>query len=210
MEKKDELIPVYELKINPDEGMDVSVISLVKNPAVESNFLAFSKDSNHLKFNSDDEKMEILGLAMNPDVNIPRKEGDFKYYVKFSKDTIREIVQNYFQKNYINNSTLEHTDIDAKSYVFQSYIVDEAKGVTAPTGIIANDGAWIVGMKVTDKKVWDLIKAEGVQGFSVEGFFNQFLDDFKVSNFSKNDALELALKELEAELDAFISLHNIK
>ena len=42
MKKK---LPVIELDIDPSSGAFVSAIALVENPAVESNFLAFSKDS---------------------------------------------------------------------------------------------------------------------------------------------------------------------
>ena len=54
----------------------------------------------------------------------------------------------------------------------KSYIIDEEKGFTAPKRFEnETDGSWIVGYKVTDKKVYEAAKDGLFNGFSIEGVF---------------------------------------
>lgn len=179
-------LPVYELKINVEDDAIVSAVALVEEPAIESNFLAFSKDGV-LQFAANDEKMELIGAAMIPDQLIYRrdKKTEQEFEVFFTADTIRQIAQQYFKSGFQKNLNLNHTSVPAKSYMFQSYIVDNSKGIKAPKGIDVPDGSWIVGVKVDDKEVWNEIKTGKVKGFSIEGMF-----EFIESNFSKEDTTE--------------------
>lgn len=175
--------PVFELKINVEDGAIVNAMAMVEHPAIESNFLAFGKQVE-MAFAANDERMELLGAAMIPDQLIyridPKTKEEFEVF--FSAETIRQIAQEYFKSGYQNNLNLNHTSIPAKSYIFQSYIVDSSKGLNAPMGIDVKDGSWIVGVKINDAKVWDDVKAGKVKGFSIEGVF-----EFIESKFSKED-----------------------
>lgn len=187
MKKK---LPVYELKINLEEDAIVSAISLVEEPAIEIDFIAFSKQEFH-QFNVNDDKMELIGAAMIPNQLIYRrdKKGN-EFNVVFSKETIREIAQQYFNLGFQHQTNIEHSAIPAKSFIYQSYIVDETKGIKAPLGVDAPDGSWIVGMKVTDKKVWNLVKEGKIKGFSIEGIFEMLDKDKKVKS-QDDEILEL-------------------
>lgn len=200
-------LPLIELRINPDDDSFVSAISLVENPAVESSFIAFSNKKNY-QF-ADDEKRELIGIAMKANTAIYRNDPQIgEYSVAFSADTIRLIAQTFFQKNLSKAMNLEHSKQDAESFIFQSYIVDSEKGMFAPKGINdANDGDWIVGTKVLSDKVWADVKAGKFTGYSVEGFFiphelNEFID----VQMKKADAEMLQfMKELDSDLDAMIT-----
>lgn len=175
MEKK--ILPLLELKINPNKGTLVSAIALVGSPAIESNFLAFSKEEpREIKFSINEERMELLGAAMIPDFAMYRNTKDVGEYMSvFSAETIREIAQTFAQKGFLNNMNLDHDqNKKANSFVFQSYIVDESKGINAPIGVDAPNGSWIIGVKVNDAAVWSDIKSGKTNGFSVEGFFDLF------------------------------------
>ncbi|GAA4326200.1 XkdF-like putative serine protease domain-containing protein [Flaviaesturariibacter amylovorans] len=189
-------LPLYELRINEGSQSIVDAIALVEEPAIESDFLAFSKDAHREMFASNDERMELLGAAMVPDMKIFRKDPDgTEYNVFFSKDTIREIAQVYFKKGFQSNLNLHHTATPAKSFIFQSYIVDSEKGMTAPKGLDLPDGTWVVGVKVTDPKVWGEIKAGKVKGFSVEGLFEFFEPAMNTTNPDEQELMN-ALKLL--------------
>ncbi|MDY0906574.1 XkdF-like putative serine protease domain-containing protein [Pedobacter sp. CFBP9032] len=205
-------LPLIELQINPDDDSFVSAISLVNAPAVESSFIAFSSNTKNYQF-ADDEKRELIGIAMKANTAIYRNDPQIgEYTVAFSADTIRLIAQTFFQKNLSKSMNLEHSTTNAESFIFQSYIVDSSKGMFAPKGIDdAGDGDWIVGTKVTSDKVWDDVKSGKFTGYSVEGFFipkdlNEFID----VQMKKADAdmLEFA-KEFEAELDAIIAKYGL-
>lgn len=189
-------LPVIELKINEEEESFVSAIALVSSPAIESSFLAF-KDIQ--SFNFSDEKQELIGAAMIPEKPIYRTGNNGDYYVTFSKETIRNIAQVFAKKSLFHNTNLEHSIIPADSFVFQSYIVSEAQGISAPKGIDAADGSWIVGLKVNNQSVWQNIKNGSLTGFSVEGIFQLFPTD---QTFNSEDfELEQAIKEFNKALE---------
>lgn len=187
MEKK---LPIYELRINHEDEAIVNMVSLVEEPAIESNFFAFSKE--YQQFNTNDEKMEIIGAAMIPDQLIYRKDKSGKEFnVFFSKETIRQIAQQYMKSGFQNNTNLNHKAIPADSFIFQSYLVDEEKGIKAPSNITAPDGSWIVGMKVESPKTWELVKEGKVKGFSIEGVFSMIEAKMAKHKSEDEEILEL-------------------
>ncbi len=170
-------LPVYELKIDEENDSFVEAIALVEKPAIESNFLAFSAEQKNLTFSLDDEKMELLGAVMIPNMNIYRQREDgFEYNVFFSPDTIRKISQVFFKKGFQSNMNLDHSNASADSYVFQSLIVDKEKGIN-PLDLA--DGSWVIGVKVNNEAVWKDIKEGKRKGFSVEGVFELIKHEFK-------------------------------
>jgi len=198
---------LYELKINPSIGMDVNVISIVDSPAVESSFLAFSKQEKKESFAiANEERFELLGVAMIPDKIIPRYDDATKeeYDVFFSKDTIRTIAQNYFYSGYQHSINLQHSDTFVNAHVWQSYIVDSLMGLNAPHGIDAPDGTWIVGVQLdrndaNSQKLWKFIKNGTYTGFSIEGYFiNQLTSNFD-SQLTLEQEIDNALKSLNTK-----------
>lgn len=198
---------LYELKINPAIGMDVNVISIVDSPAVESSFLAFSKQEKKESFAvANEDRMELIGVAMIPDKIIPRFDEVTKeeYDVFFSKDTIRTIAQNYFYSGYQHSINLQHSDTFVNAHVWQSYIVDSLMGLNAPKGIDGPDGTWIVGVQLDrndagSQKLWKFIKDGTFTGFSVEGYFiNQLTQNFH-SQLSLEQEIDKALQALNTK-----------
>ena len=198
--------PRYELKINVEDGSIVNAMGMVAEPAIESSFLAFGKQEE-LVFAANDEKMELLGAAMIPDQLIYRidKKTKEEFDVFFSVDTIRQIAQEYFKSGFQKNLNLNHTSVPAKSYIFQSYIVDSSKGIAAPKGVDVPDGSWIIGVKVEDKNVWNEIKSGNIKGFSIEGMF-----EFIESNFSpqENNNDDVDVMNLLHQLNQLIKNKN--
>ncbi|TFF34388.1 XkdF-like putative serine protease domain-containing protein [Mucilaginibacter psychrotolerans] len=191
-------LPLIELTINPDDNSFVSAVALVEHPAIESDFIAFSKNQRLENFSTNEERRELLGAAMIPDLPIYRNsEQSGEYVATFSKATVRQIAQVFAQKGFFNNTNIEHTLIPADSYIFQSYITDEAKGIAAPKGITVPDGTWIVGVKVLNDTVWQNIKDGSIKGFSVEGIF-KMVDTQTTIALSQIPDLDTALDDFEA------------
>ena len=196
-------LPIYELRINEEDDSFVEAIALVDSPAIESNFLAFSQEQKNLTFSMDDEKMELIGAAMIPDMKIFRYEpGSDGYHVYFTKDTVRQIAQVFMKKGLQNSLNLDHTDKEAKSFVYQSYIVDSEKGMTSPKGLNLQDGSWVVGVKINDKQVWEDVKSGKRKGFSVEGLFQMFKTEFKSASAKVNKDEEEVIDLLGQLLEA--------
>lgn len=159
-------------------------ISLVSVPAIEEEFLLFSKELSFATV--DEDKRIVTGPAMRPDIKIPRKDdGGNLYYGFFSKDTVRKAAELFFKKNSNANKTnLEHEfEIDGV-YVFESWIVedpniDKAKALGF-TDIRTGD--WWVSMKVENDIVWqNYLKTGLIRGFSVEVKADEVLVDEKLS-----------------------------
>ena len=197
-------LPLYEITVDENEEAFVDAIAFVDKPAIESNFLAFS-EQKELSFSLDNEKMELIGAAMIPNLKIFRKdESGNGYEVFFSKDTIRKTAQIFFSKGFQGNLNISHSATPANSYVFQSYIVDNEKGINSPSSIDAPDGSWVIGVKVQDEAVWNDIKSGKVKGFSVEGLFNLTPAKIKQEH-SKQDSEELELLNLLKEINSILN-----
>lgn len=189
--KKD--IPIYQIQIDELENMIVDMVSIVDAPAIQKSFIAFSDESktpknvSNYKF-SNDEKMQLLGVAMIPDLPIYRYDEDTKeeFYVEFSKVEIEKIVQVFMKNGLTKKMNIEHTSKSANSYIFQSFIVDDKIQAPEMLGDVLL-GSWIIGVQVEDAELWKDIKAGKRNGFSVEGLFklletNKVIkEDYKVN-----------------------------
>lgn len=197
-------LPLYEIFIDESKESFVDAVALVDEPAIESNFFAISNEQKNLTFSVGDVKKELVGAAMIPDMHIFRKtENGEGYNVYFSKDTIRQIAQVFFKKGFQANINLSHSDVPANSFIFQSYIVDDALGISSPKGLNLPDGSWVVGMKVTDDNTWNEIKAGKLKGFSVEGLF-QMMESEIEQKHSKEKSEEKELLEVLQNLNSIL------
>lgn len=183
-------LDTIELFIDETEEKDgIEALSLVKFPATEENWVALN---NHkIEFKSiDDEKRIIIGLALVPDKEIYRRNGDYEYNIKFSKETVKKAGQLYLKKLNNNNATLEHkTEVKGVSVV-ESWIVENPKlDKTAIYNLNAAEGSWAVIMSIDNDKVWQEIKNGTYLGISVEGYFTDKLEmNLQVEN--DNEILE--------------------
>jgi hypothetical protein len=170
------MIKVYEVILDED-NLDggINAISLVSSPAIDSNFIALSKEEKgeiQLKAIEGDRQI-LVGAALIPNKPIYRKVGEEEFYIIFSKDTIRRASELYFMRNNQNNTTLEHENkltglTTVESWIVENVEMDKSKhlGLSVPVG------TWMVTLKVEDDKIWNqLIKTEEVKGFSIEGYF---------------------------------------
>ena len=161
-------LPIYQMNITDD--MDgVSCISLVEFPAIEKNFMLFSDEEKKKLCFADEEKHIVSGPAMIPDLPIYRcDETGYEFFVTFTKETIEKSAQRFFKSGNQANISLQHEIPVDSVYVFESYIVDESKGLK-PDFVSVPDGTWMVSLKVEDPELWDEIKNTNLlNGFSIE------------------------------------------
>jgi len=150
----------------------VNAISIVEQPAIESNFIAMSKDVEVKLAEVDNEKRILMGAALIPNKQIYRKDED-EYYVYFSKDTIRKASQLFLKSGSQSKSTLEHQMKLEGLTVVESWLVDDTeKDKSAFYGLSVPVGTWMVSIKVDNDDVWtNFVKTGKVKGFSIEGYF---------------------------------------
>ena len=177
---------LYDIYIDPTDfetGMDA--ISLVADPAVEVDFLKFGKDKPMSLNFADEEKHIITGIALLADTPIYRIAPDgTEYYVRFTKDCIRSLVEKYFKFGLTNSVNIEHKDnqfVDGVT-MLESYIIDKERGICPNEFASAPDGSWVVSYKVNNLDVWDKIKTGEVMGFSIQGIFHLVETKLEMNN----------------------------
>lgn len=175
-----------ELLINEEQDLDgVFAISLVEDPAIESNFVALNKHRVELKV-VDEDKRIVLGIALKPNKKILRVKGDYKYNVEFSNETVRKASEIYLRELRSGNTTVEHRMMVEGVNLSESWIVEDVeKDKTALYGIDAQVGDWAISMKVDNDRVWKEVKEGKYLGFSIEGMFDEKLMDKDEETFNK-------------------------
>jgi len=164
---------------NNEENQDgVFAISLVEEPAIESDFIALSKQEKKIQVEfttQDKEKQLLTGAVLIPNKQILRidKETADDYYVYFSKETIRKASELFMMENKQNNHTLHHKSELNNLTVVESWLKDSPMDKSVKYGFESLPiGTWFVSVKVNDKSVWDdYVKTGQVKGFSIEGYF---------------------------------------
>lgn len=187
---------VIELILDEEQdATGVFAISIVEDPAIESNFIALSKDVKVELAEVDKEKRLLMGPALIPNKMIYRKDGDNEFNVFFSKNTIRKVSELFFKNGVQSESTLEH-EMNLKGLtVVESWIVeDTARDKTAVHNLSVPVGSWMVSVKVDNDEVWqEFVKTGKVKGFSIEGYF---ADKTKLSKQDPNAQLIEDLKDV--------------
>jgi len=134
------------------------------------------------KFSADTEKRIISGPLMVADLPIYRRTEDEEYYGVFQKEDIYNLRNKFFKQgksNLVNEMHDSNKMIDGV-YMIESFLIDEKRGINAPTGYNLTDGSWFGSYKIDNDEVWnDFIKSGEFKGFSVEGIFNTVKIDEK-------------------------------
>lgn len=179
-----------ELLIDEEEPISgIEAVSLVRFPAIETDFVYLSSDADKkMSFAMDDEKQMLIGPALIPDKLILRlDENDEEYDVYFSKETVRQAMELFMVEARTNESTLEHASkIDGVTVVESWLIEDSKKDKSALYGFDLPQGTWMLSVKVNNKDIWQKVKNRDVRGFSIEGYFTDRLVEMKRGKLCKN------------------------
>ena len=156
-------------------------ISMVESPAIESDFVALSKEEEVKVFLESEERHMVYGAALIPDKDIYRNNGEQEFYISFTKESIEKMSQD-FMKNYRQNEvTLDHEEMANDITITESWLVEDPyKDKANALGINVPKGTWMIGMKVNQIDVWDRVKSGELKGFSVESMIS--LEDFSKQN----------------------------
>ena len=166
---------VYELVIEDKED-EIFAISLVENPAIESDWVYFDKEVIQFAAIDTEQKM-LIGPILIPDKKILRVDAEGQpYHVYFTKETVKILAQNYLRKKYTDSATLEHDRKIRGVDLVESWVKDGQLDKSNNYGLNVPKGTWLGIFKITDDKLWnDFIKTGKVKGFSIEGLFSHKL-----------------------------------
>lgn len=166
----------YKVIFDENETEGTYAISLVEDPAMESQFIAL-KSHEPLQLKAiDEEKRILLGAVLIPDKPIYRNQNGREFNIVFPKETIRLSMESFFKNGYQRNSTLEHNEevkLNGVTFV-ESWIKEhDTNDKSVHYGFDEPIGTWFASMKVDSDEVWnDYVKTKKVKGFSIDGFYN--------------------------------------
>ena len=187
-----------ELFIEDFDQDGIKAISFVNDPAIEENWVALNKQEIAFK-SIDDDKRIVVGIALKPDLLIPRVKGDYQFNVIFSKETVKEASHLYLKQLNNNEATLEHEEKAEGLSVVESWLVEDPKNDKSNIyGLEASDGDWVVMMSVDNEDVWAKVKDGTFLGYSIEGSFaDRVIEASKPKEMTEERAAELLLVEPE-------------
>ena len=169
-------LPLFDITINLDDtDTGMCCCSLVEDPAVSVDFIAFNKQTeekqhNLLHFENNGLEHKIFGCAIRCGYPIYRIDNfGREFYVRFSKETIQNIILKLSKENLHNLVSLNHDGkLVSGITLIEMFIKDTEKGIS-PTGFEdIEDGSLFVTYKVEDDNIWNEIVNKNVKGFSIE------------------------------------------
>jgi hypothetical protein len=158
-------------------------ISLVESPAIESDFIALSKEEEEKQqvFLESNEKHLVIGPALIPEKDIYRNNGKQEFYINFSKESIEKMSQDFMKEYRQYEIKTDHDKVADEVCVVESWLVsDSYRDKSSVLGMTVPEGTWMVSLKVNNIETWDRIKAGELKGFSVESMIA--LEEFEKQN----------------------------
>lgn len=184
---------------------ETEAISMVTEPAIESDFVFLSKDKAIVKEAfSNDEKHMVYGAVLRPDFPIYRNDGENEYYLEFTSESIERMARDYMMNYRQGNVTIQHEEYANEVFMVESWIkqdMDKDKSVSVGLDKSLPIGTWFCGFYVNNNDVWERIKSGELKGFSVEAMID--LEDFakvkKEDEFEMNETFWDKLKSIVNE-----------
>jgi len=196
--------PIYKAALteNPEEtGM--YYVSLVEDPAVESNFLAFEKadETKPLNFKVENEEKRIVtGLLMAADRPILRQDFSGLYYILYDKETIIAMAERFLAMGLANNVDTAHNfEVEEGVFLREMYIKDSERGISPAGFEDVEEGSLFATYHILNDEVWNKVKAGEFKGFSLAGIFYE--EEFKKVETEEDDITEEEYQELLSIID---------
>lgn len=145
-------------------GGDLFAVSLVEDPAIESNFIALSKEKKLVQL----EKRLLVGAALIPNKPIYRNINGKEFYISFDEATIEKLAQDFLANDYQHNITISHQEGVDDIVVVESWIKTSENDKSVDYGINEPVGTWFISVKVNNDEIWDRVKNGEYKGFSIE------------------------------------------
>lgn len=188
-------LPIYNAVIE-DESEGILIMSLVDEPATETNWVCFNKDTKQCFSIVNEEEHILAGVAMIADTPIYRRdESGYEYYIQYSKETIKQMAEKMLADGTFNNIDIQHNEqiLDkGKVNLVELFIKDSSKGI-APNYLDVPEGSLLANYKIHDEELWEAAKSGKLNGFSLAGIFSTKINKFRNMSFKE------ALKKLLAE-----------
>ena len=107
-----------------------------------------------------EEEQTVTGVVLEPESTDAQKD---IYSAKVIRKAAYGFLAGYNKKTKLG---LMHTDFKPQFQLVESYVT---KGPEIINGTVVKEGSWIITVKILDAKIWQLVKAGKLKGFSISG-----------------------------------------
>jgi len=200
-------LPLYDITLEDfEQGM--YKISLVDKPAIEENFIYFNEVKKVEMF-ANDEKKEVVGPIMIPNKEILRfsPENGY-YYVRFTEETIRDIMYNYSKKGLFNQFGIHHEYDTQDVVMLEVWMKESDNDKSKDYGYDLPNGTVFVKAKIESDELFSAIKEGEVNGFSIE--IQADIKPVNKENKMTDFTFAKELGKLEAQFEAMVSKYEAK
>ena len=184
--------PIYKAALTEDQNeTGMYFISLVDDPAVECDFLAFEKVQNLTFKVENEEKRIVTGLVMPADRPILRQDFNGLYYILYDKDTIIAMAERFLAMGLANNvDTMHNFEVEDGVFLREMYIKDSERGISPKGFEDVEEGSLFATYHILNDEVWAKVKEGEFKGFSLAGIFaeeefNEVEDDMTDEEFNE-------------------------
>ena len=184
---------------------DVYAISLVEEEAVESGFIALSKQKQPMNFKiHNEEKRMLYGVALRANFPIYRCYENDEFYLTFDANAIERLV-NKFMSNYGQKSfTIDHMEPAEGIVITESWLVKDTENDKSNALGLENvsEGSWIIGCKINNDEIWQSIKEGRWHGFSIESWIDmEEIEDLKKINKKIENKMAVKKSKFDEMMD---------
>lgn len=190
----------YKAKFNPD-ALNVFAVSLVEEPAMEGEFVAFEKHEE-IKF-KEISKNRFMGLILEPNKEIYRNQNGREFTISIPEDEVKQFAYNFQKQGFQNNSTFQHDGEPLKGVSFvETWLIENPKiDKSTNFGFSYPKGSWMGVMEFENEEVAKQYKEGKIKGFSIDAYFE--LEEINLkSNIEMSEDKNSLIKAIEKVGDA--------
>jgi hypothetical protein len=201
-------LPLFDISLE-DIAQGMYKISLVDKPAIEEDFIHFNEVEKVQMF-ADEKKKEVVGPIMIPNKEILRFSPEMGYYyVRFTEETIREIMYKYSKEGLFNAFGINHSYDTDEVVMLEVWTKESDNDKSKDYGYNLPNGTVFVKAKIESDELFTAIENGEINGFSIE-----IKADIKPTINNEEQMNEFAfakeLGKLEAQFEAMVSKYEAR
>lgn len=199
-------LPIYKALVSSEED-GMFCVSLVDQPAIEKDFVAFEKQEPVKLSIEDEEQQMVFGPVMIPNMLIYRRNAEgFEYYIMYEADTIHQMAEKFFAERRTNDVDTDHNfELEPGVVMTQAFFKNVEKGINPAGYEDLPDDTLFFQYHITNQEVWDKVKSGEFKGFSLAGLFT-----VEPVNNEKEDTKMSKLNSIKASLaEALLALAKV-
>lgn len=188
--------------VNPDDGNICYRVSLVEDPAIESEFVYMAKQDERREYVSleNNEKHMVYSATLIPNKPIYRYMDGEEFNLVFTAAAIEMIAKNFMKGGFNHEWNLEHDTQSVSGLTATECWIkaDMEKDKSVAIGLDPElpVGTWFLGLSVDNPVVWQAVKSGNWTGFSVEVFVG-LDDEIKMAKNMTKEKVKLETIEVD-------------